>query len=157
MGLYYFNLLGSWTKSEFQTLWTLSIAPISSSIGKLSFKRFSVWSDRGSVGYSFPIQYPFDFTFEKLNMPFLLFLQYKKSKVPPKCTGLFLLDEWIESLFDHGNVISTSITLVISNNFCLKNTCLVIFYQGFEGQNMKLSTEDDFVFVGNCISRLVSH
>ena len=84
-------------------------------------------------------------------------VQYKKSKEPPKCTGLFLLYKWIESLFDHGNVLSTSITLVISNNFCLKNICLVIFYQGFEGQNMKLSTEDDFVFVGNCISRLVSH
>ena len=72
-------------------------------------------------------------------------VQYKKSKEPPKCTGLFLLDKWMESLIDFGN------------NFGLKNICLVIFYQGFEGQNMKLSTEDDFVFVGNCISRLVSH
>ena len=84
-------------------------------------------------------------------------LQYKKSKEGPKCTGLFLLYKWIESLFDHGNVLSTSIAVAISNNFCLKNICLVIFCQGFEGQNMKLSTEDDFVLVGNCISRLVSH
>ena len=80
-------------------------------------------------------------------------IQYKKSKEPPKCTGLFLLYKWIESLFDHGNVLSTS-TLGISNN-CLKKFSLVIFYQGFEGQNIKLSIEDDFVFVENCISRLV--
>ena len=46
---------------------------------------------------------------------------------------------------------------VRANNFCLKNICLVIIYPGFEGQNMKLSTKYDFAFVGNCISRLVSH
>ena len=28
-------------------------------------------------------------------------VQYKKSKEPPKCTGLFLLDKWIEYSFDH--------------------------------------------------------
>ena len=31
-------------------------------------------------------------------------VQYKKSKEPPKCTGLFLLYKWIESLFDHGSI-----------------------------------------------------
>ena len=47
-------------------------------------------------------------------------VQYKKSKEGPKCTGLFLLYKWIEFLFDHGNVLSTSIAVAISNNFCLK-------------------------------------
>ena len=42
----------------------------------------------------------------------LFCIQYKKSKEPPKCIGLFLLDEWTESLFDDGNVLSTFISLV---------------------------------------------
>ena len=90
---------------------------------------------------------------QSLKQPQWLELQYQNSKDPTCCTCLHL----IKYLFHTIILFLTTPGTPHNNNFCLKNICLVIFYQGFEGQNMKLSHKDDFVFVGNCISRLVSH
>ena len=49
------------------------------------------------------------------------YVQYKKSKELPKCTGLYLLDKLIEYLSDNSNVLRTSITVAINYYFFLKN------------------------------------
>ena len=84
-------------------------------------------------------------------------VQYKKSKEPPKCTGLFILNKWTESLFDLWNVLSTSITTPHNYIFLPQKYFLVSFYQDLWIQNMKPRTLDDFLFCKNFISRLLSH
>ena len=49
-----------------------------------------------------------------------MYVQYKKSKELPKCTGLLLLDKLIEYLSHNLNVLRTSITVAINYYFFSK-------------------------------------
>ena len=56
----------------------------------------------------------------------LLEVQYMKSKEPPKCTGLYLLDKWIEYLSDHWNPLLCHETIIVSWKYIF-----VSFYKDF--------------------------